>query len=282
MNSSPTSTSSSNLPAVIEASPARVAAQDKDGWLALFSPDAKIEDPVGTTPCFRGRGQKNGNDQLGRFFDTFIEGNDVRFEVRGDFVADKEAMRDVLIHTQLANGFQIIAPAHIYYRVTAEDGAQICHLAATWELRGLVGKALRQFPKGLLTLCSLGWRMLRLQGVGGWLSYLKGLTRGIFGRGRQTATALAKALNERDAQAMAALFASQKDAIEYPIGRHLTVADFFAELPSGSRMVPSDIRSAGFTTSFRFVLEGAEKREGIALLHFDPKTKAVRKWRLFG
>lgn len=270
-----------DLIAIIDASPARVAAQDKEGWLALFSANAKIEDPVGTSPVHRGHEEKTGSDQLGRFFETFIRGNDVRFEVREDFAVGNEAIRDVLIHTQLANGFQIVAPAHIYYRVAPGEDGQIAHLAAIWELRGLVGKALRQFPKGLLTLCSLGWRMLRIQGIQGWLSYLKGLSRGIFGHGKKTVETLTRAVNNRDVEAMKALFEGEQRVVEYPIGSHLSVAEFVAGLTVAEQMTVTDIRSAGWTTSFRFSWSGAEQNNGIALLHFDPRNKAVKKWRLF-
>ena len=54
---------------VVARSPACVAAQDRDGWLALFTRDGVVEDPVGAAP--------NHREVLGRFWDTFIAGNEM-------------------------------------------------------------------------------------------------------------------------------------------------------------------------------------------------------------
>jgi steroid delta-isomerase len=40
----------------------RFTAEDREGWLDLFAPDAWIEDPVGTP-------RRNGRDEIGAFWD---------------------------------------------------------------------------------------------------------------------------------------------------------------------------------------------------------------------
>jgi steroid delta-isomerase len=54
-----------------ETSMARVRARDREGWLALFTEDAVVEDPVG--PCDwdpEGKGQR-GKAAIGAFYDMF-------------------------------------------------------------------------------------------------------------------------------------------------------------------------------------------------------------------
>ncbi len=54
------------LLAAVELSPQAAAAHDRAGWVGLFTEDGRIEDPVGSRPHI-------GHEQIGRFYDTFIE-----------------------------------------------------------------------------------------------------------------------------------------------------------------------------------------------------------------
>jgi steroid delta-isomerase len=60
-----------------------VKAKDKAGWLALFEPDALVEDPVGGHPYLDPAGQgQRGHDAIGRFYDTFSAAQDsMEYEV---------------------------------------------------------------------------------------------------------------------------------------------------------------------------------------------------------
>jgi hypothetical protein len=58
--------------AVVEQSPAAAGRHDRAAWIELFTPDARIEDPVGSRPHI-------GTRQIERFYDTFIEPRDIVF-----------------------------------------------------------------------------------------------------------------------------------------------------------------------------------------------------------
>src|SRR5690606_39712841 len=48
--------------AVVERSPHTIEARDRHGWVDLFTPDARIEDPVGSRPHI-------GRDRIERFYE---------------------------------------------------------------------------------------------------------------------------------------------------------------------------------------------------------------------
>lgn len=63
------------MPAIADlpiASMNAVRARNRAGWLALFEPDARVEDPVGGHPHYdpHGHGQR-GIEAIGRFYDMF-------------------------------------------------------------------------------------------------------------------------------------------------------------------------------------------------------------------
>lgn len=260
---------------LVERSPACVAAQDRDGWLALFSHDGVVEDPVGAAP--------NHRDALGRFFDTFIAGNQIVFEVIEDLVAGDEVVRDVVIHTRLSTGLQIDVPAHLIYQLVDEDGAlRIRRLRAVWDLRRRSTGALAAGLRGLWTLCAVSLRMLRVQGLGGVLGYSRGLVTGIFSRGRTTLEALAAAVNAKDIPATAALFTPDA-RVEFPVGKHLSFQTWSDELGPQAALQVSCATSAGWTTSCRFTIAGGPHAGagGVAFLDFDPATRKIAAARFF-
>ncbi len=55
---------------------------DRDGWLALFHPDAVVEDPIGPS-MFDPEGLgHHGHEGIGKFYDTVIAPNSCAFEIR--------------------------------------------------------------------------------------------------------------------------------------------------------------------------------------------------------
>lgn len=195
---------------VVERSPAYVAAQDRDAWLALFSRDGVVEDPVGAAP--------NHRDALAGFFNTFIAGNEIRFEVIEDLTAGHEVVRDVVIHTRLSTGLTIEVPALLLYELVDEDGAlRIRRLRAVWDLRRRSIGALAAGLRGLWTLCAVSLQMLRMQGLSGVLGYSRGLVSGIFGDGAATLERLSAAIRAGDPAAAEALFAADA-TVEFPVG----------------------------------------------------------------
>ncbi|MFH2005553.1 MAG: hypothetical protein ABI333_03090 [bacterium] len=274
----------------VERSPAMVAARDKAGWLALFSSDAVIEDPVGTRPHHRGarvRG-KAGDDEFGRFYELFIAPNEVRFEARLDIVSLPFVLRDVLIHTTLPNGFQVEVPAHILYELTEEEDAlKIRHLAAYWELRKTPGQALRGGWKGLSAINSQTWRMLKIQRLGGTAGYTRGMIRGTGKKLHRLAARLTEALNARDTAALAKLL-PDGEPFEWPAGTPLSTAQFLDALGPDSdgdgsgadALVLTDVKAGGWRISARFTLKAAGAH-GIALLDVQKRPRRVARARFF-
>lgn len=264
------------LLSIVTRSPERVAAQDRAGWLALFSGDAIVEDPVGAAP--------NHRPALGRFYDTFIAGNEITFEVIEDLTAGAEVVRDVVIHTRLSTGLRVEVPAHLIYEIVVDDGApRIRRLRAIWDLRRRSAAALRAGPRGLWTLCAVSLQMLRIQGGAGVLGYSRGLMKGIFGRGRRAARGLAEAVGAGDLAGLEALFEASA-TIELPVGEApLDLRGFLAKLGAGARLQVSQVTAAGWLTSLRFVVEGGALAGagGVAILEFTPATRKIARARFF-
>jgi ketosteroid isomerase-like protein len=114
------------------ASMTAVTAGDKEGWLALFAPDAVVEDPVG--PSFfdeAGKGH-HGRDGIGAFWDKTIA-NVERFEftIRDSHAGGDEVANVGTITTFLPGGYRVDTDGVFVYRV-GEDGL-IRSVRAFWE-----------------------------------------------------------------------------------------------------------------------------------------------------
>jgi hypothetical protein len=239
-----------------------VAAQDRAGWLDLFVEGARVEDPVGAAPALH---RPAGDDQLGRFFDTFIAFHDIRFEVREDCVVGLEVMRDVFIHTRISS-LEVAVPAYLLYQLVEDgDRLRVRRMAAHWELPSLSRSALGQGPGAAWAMTRLFGRMLRVMGPR-WVGRYLGGYRGAGARGKQLLARLGQALDARDAQGLAALFASRADCVDLG-GRRLSPEGLLSALPAGARLAFERPLSAGLTTTSRYALEaGASSSRGILLL----------------
>ena len=127
--------------ALVECSPAAVAAHDKQGWLQIFARDCVVEDPVGSVPHVCSAGDQGPDSPLSRFYDTFISANDICFLVERDIVCDRHVVRDLSIEITMSPQVVVTVPMHLLYELTQQDGElRIARLAAHWEL----GPMLRQ------------------------------------------------------------------------------------------------------------------------------------------
>jgi hypothetical protein len=272
----PSSPPPSLLLQVVERSPAHVAAQDRDAWLALFARDGAVEDPVGAAP--------NPRDALARFYETFIAGNQIHFEVIEDLTAGHEVVRDVIIHTRLSTGLEIDVPAYLLYELVDEDGAlRILRLRAVWDLRRRSTGALAAGLRGLWTLCAVSLRMLRVQGLAGVLGYSRGLVSGIFGRGPKTLARLSAALAAGDPPTAQSLFTADA-RVEFPVGAPTSsVPDWLTALGPGAALQLSHATAAGWLTACRFTVESGPHAGtgGVAFFEFDPATRKIASARLF-
>ena len=257
------------LLAVVERSPACVAVHERDRWLALFGDDALVEDPVGAPPAHKATGA------LGRFWDTFIAPHEIRFEVRRDHVIGRDVFRDAVIHTRIAPRVSIEVPAYLLYQLDGDGGAlRVRRMAAHWQLGRLSLGALALGPRAWLPMTLLFARMLRRMGLSWVGGYLASLWSGVGARGPAAANQLLRAIASRDAAALAALFTD--DAIVELGATQLAARALLDALPVGTRLTIEAPVAAGFTTSFRFRLDGPMPREGLALLEFARDRRIAR------
>jgi hypothetical protein len=265
------------LIAFVNRSPERVAAHDRAAWLALFDPDGEVEDPVGVGAARRGRGVRGvrGDDELARFYDTFIGPNDVRFEVAQDLCVGRHVVRDVTIHIRLPTGLAVHVPAYLRYDLAAARGAlRIARMAAHWELPSIARQCLSAGVRGARTLASNTARILRVQGPAGAAAYTRAMVTGLGAKGHALAHALADALNARDEARLRALFVDAGPRVEWVPDAPAPPAALLA--PARAPAAPWACRaplSSGRTCAFRF----AER--GVAFLAVAPRSARIeRAW----
>jgi len=254
--------SSEELLAVAAASPDAAGRRDKKAWLDLFAATGEVEDPVGSLTC-----RKDVDGRLGRFFDTFIAPTEIRFDVHQDIVDNDTVLRDVTIHTRFPSGAALAVPAHVIYGMVREGGAvRIGRLAAHWELLTMIVAMFSCGFRGIATMVALSWRMLRVQGVRGYLSYTKALFTGVSRhRGRALARAAIAAINARDDAAWARLCCRDN-----PLA--------FPGVPDGMTFETERVIVCGWTATVG--LHAAGRRIGVLLLDIAPADGAMAGARL--
>lgn len=162
MSSKPTA---EQLLAAAKASPAAVAAHDREAWVGLFASDGQVNDPVGSRP-HQGRGA------IQRFYETFIAPNTIIFHVDHDIVCGMSVVRDLAIETIMSTGAALRVPMHLRYDLMEEGGTLKIHrLYAHWELAPMMAQMMGLGAKGLWTSTRLGVQMMHHLGLGGALGF---------------------------------------------------------------------------------------------------------------
>src|ERR1700755_2817897 len=112
--------------ATAERSPAAACARDRTAWVGLFTPNGRIEDPVGSTP-------HRGVAAIGRFYDTFIGPRIIRFQPNIDIVVGPAGVRDGQLEVTIGSTLTLTVPVYIRYdmRDDAEE-LKITALSAFW------------------------------------------------------------------------------------------------------------------------------------------------------
>ncbi|WP_326546660.1 ketosteroid isomerase family protein [Mycolicibacterium sp. ND9-15] len=155
--------------AAVERSPAAVTVHDRDAWVAAFTFDGLVEDPVGSQP-------HRGTTAITRFYDTFIGPRKIVFHRDVDIVVGSTVIRDLDLEVQMAAGLTMRIPAYLRYHLENDGGEpKIAELSAYWELPAMVGQFLRSGIRSVPAGLQLSKGLLTNQGLVGALGFLGGL-----------------------------------------------------------------------------------------------------------
>ena len=115
-----------------------VAARDKDAWIALYSEDALIEDPVGPSPFDpKGAGHR-GREHMSMFWDGTIATTErLDFDIVSSYAAGDEVANVGTITAHLPGGVQMETSGVYVYRVNVRG--EITSLRAFWEFARAMG-----------------------------------------------------------------------------------------------------------------------------------------------
>jgi steroid Delta-isomerase len=113
---------------------AAIEAGDRDGWLALFTDDAVVEDPIGASIFDpEGLGHR-GKDAIAKFFDNVIAPNDgLKFDIRSSYECGSEVANVGTIEITLPGGEQVATVELVSTYRIAPDG-RLEALRAYWEM----------------------------------------------------------------------------------------------------------------------------------------------------
>jgi ketosteroid isomerase-like protein len=110
---------------------AAVEAGDRAAWLALFAPDAIVQDPIGPS-MFDPEGHGHlGAEAIGAFYDNVIASGRVAFAIRESYAGGDECANVGTITTTLPDGSRAIVDGVYTYRL--DDQGRIAALRAYWE-----------------------------------------------------------------------------------------------------------------------------------------------------
>ena len=108
-----------------------VEAGNRDGWLALFAPDAIVQDPVGVSPLDPSGEGHHGVAAIAAFYDNVISIGRVHFAIRESYAAGNEVANVGTITTTLGDGSRSIVDGVFTYRV--DEHGRLAAMRAFWE-----------------------------------------------------------------------------------------------------------------------------------------------------
>jgi hypothetical protein len=159
------------LLAAVERSPQAAAAHDRAGWVGLFTPDGRVEDPVGSRPHV-------GPAEIGRFYDTFIGPRDVAFHRDLDVVRHSSVIRDLDLEVVMGSAVTMTIPAFLRYDLREVDGEwKVAMLRAYWELPAMMWEFLRNGVSAVPATIALSRGLIRNQRLRGTAGFAAGFRR---------------------------------------------------------------------------------------------------------
>lgn len=104
---------------------------DRDGWLALFTDDAVVEDPVGVSPFDGGVGGNRGKEAITRFRDDVIsQMEDFEYEIERCYVCGDEAAAVVTFHITTAGHTMDMDVVNVY---KTDGKGRLTSLRSFWD-----------------------------------------------------------------------------------------------------------------------------------------------------
>jgi hypothetical protein len=259
-----------------KASPEVAGQHDKEGWLALYSDDAVVEDPVGTPASQAGRRRGRLGDELGRFYEAFIAASGIDMVTRRDIVSDFHVFRAVDIHTtNLKTGLKMKVPANLLYEIVPRDGGlAIKRMQAHWELNRMSRMLMSEGALGMRTIAVMNWRMLRAFGPKWLMAYFKTSQQGVGRPGKE----LVERLADPAARERGDVF-GPGTTVELPGGATASAAEF---LEGCTAIEFRDLLASGRTVSGLASIEwGARTRDAGFVAELDASEHRVQRLRWF-
>lgn len=267
----------------VQQSPEACKVHDKAKWMSLFDDYHIVEDPVGSTPhvggVYSAKDGIRGNGALSRFFDTFIQPNQISFDVKQDIVCGLHVIRDLNINIQMSDKIRVSVPMHLLYVLREkDDGYRIARLAAHWEFLPMIKQLLGKGRDCLQVVTGLSVRMLKLQGLAGTLGF-SGAAWNIGKKGKLAVGQFLAALNMKDLSGLMNTVCNDEIAIHLPYGRTPVVPSTLFDQINFNQLTYNKMIVAGDTVSISFSLDG--KKEGVGIFEFDRKNKKISEVRFY-
>lgn len=180
-----------HLLAAVERSPQAFTVHDRDGWVGVFTADARVEDPVGSQPHV-------GYERIGRFYDTFIGPRDIKFHRDLDIVFGTTVLRDLELEVAMGTAVTMYIPAFLRYDLREANGEWcIGELRAYWELPAMLLQFLRTGAGAVSPALRLSTALLTNQGLRGTAGFMTGFRR-VGARHKKLVHAFIAAAAQRD------------------------------------------------------------------------------------
>lgn len=256
-----------DLLTVVEESPRAAAAHDRAGWVGLFAPDGRVEDPVGSRPHI-------GPAQIGRFYDTFIGPRHVTFHRDLDIVRGPVVIRDLQLEVAMGSAVTMHIPAILRYDLKETDGQwKLARLRAYWELPAMMRVFLRNGVRALPAAGQLTWSLLRNQRPIGIAGFAAGFRRPGSHPKKLVETFVAAMTSRSPAIAMRAL--STSATVTYGDDVATNAAELSEHL-YGAR--PTKVIGAGATVA---VSVGSGHRRGVLFAELAQRGRVITEIRYF-
>lgn len=257
----------SALLAAVERSPEATAAHDRMAWVGLFSPDGRVEDPVGSHPHV-------GHRAIELFYDTFIGPRTIAFDRDVDIVVGNTVVRDLELDVSMGERVRMRIPAYLRYDLTGPaDELKIARLQAFWELPLMIGRFARTGTGAVPAGLGLVRALLHNQGLAGAGGFLAGLRTG----GRRAKHQLDAVLGAAAAGDELAIKRGLTERAQITRGddAKLGISELAAEL-TGARV--QKLIAAG-----RFVVAGVNRAgdRGVVIAELAPGRPALSALRLY-